>query len=308
MHPPVLPKKRRRTGSLVRCHPMTQILDLMRTLRSMPPLPNVAQRVLAIVRDPDYSIDNLVGVVRTDPALTTRILKLSNSSLFGIAREVTTVSDAVAYIGTRNLVKLVLVTCTAAYFQAARGRGFAAPAELWRHTLACATACQFLAERCGYEQPATAFTAGILHNVGKVAISQVIAPEVLEGIDGLPAPDGGDWVDREKAALGIDHATASGIVTDNWNLPVELRRAVRQHHDHGLLNQDELTCILHVADQTCLRLGIGAAFPTMDYAVDAAARGVLHLGDDDLEAVAAHVTEELTRSAELLNLDALDGR
>src|SRR5678815_4963252 len=96
---------------------MSQMVQIMRALRSMPPLPNVAQRVLQIVREPDYSIDNLVSVVKTDPALTTRILKLCNSSLFGVSREVTTVADAVAYIGTRNLVKLVLVTCTASYFK-----------------------------------------------------------------------------------------------------------------------------------------------------------------------------------------------
>src|SRR5207237_1434487 len=108
-------------------------------------LPNVAQRVLQIVRDPEYSIDTFVCVVKTDPALTSRILRLCNSSLFGVSREVTTVGDAVAYIGTRNVVKLVLVTCTANYFKAARGTGFASPRELWRHSMACATACQFLA-------------------------------------------------------------------------------------------------------------------------------------------------------------------
>ncbi len=92
---------------------MSQLVQVMRTLRSMPPLPNVAQRVLQILRDPEYSIDGLVQVVRTDPSLTTRILKLCNSSLYSLSHEIASVSDAVAYLGTRNLVKLVLVSCTA---------------------------------------------------------------------------------------------------------------------------------------------------------------------------------------------------
>jgi len=288
---------------------MSQLVQIMRALRSMPPLPNVAQRVLQIVREPDYSIDSLVSVVKTDPALTTRILKLCNSSLFGVSREVTTVADAVAYIGTRNLVKLVLVTCTANYFKAARGTGFASPRELWRHTMACATACQFLAERCGYDQPVTAFTAGILHNVGKVALSQVVDPELLQRAALQSAAPDADWVARERELLGLDHANAGGIVTESWNLPVELRRAVRQHHDGDQLAQSgELTCLLHVADQAVLQMGIGVVFPDNEYAVDPRALQQLHLDETAVEAARAHVTEEFTRSAELLNLEGVVSR
>jgi HD-like signal output (HDOD) protein len=287
---------------------MSQLVQIMRALRAMPPLPNVAQRVLQIVRDPDYSIDGLVSVVKTDPALTTRILKLCNSSLFGVSREVTTVSDAVAYIGTRNMVKLVLVTCTANYFKAARGRGFASPGELWHHTMATAAACQFLAERCGYDQPATAYTAGILHNVGKVALSQVVDAELLQQA-AMQGPTAGDWVLREQKLLGLDHAQAGGIVTESWNLPVELRRAVRQHHDGEQLAQSgELTCLLHVADHAVLQMGIGVVFPDSSYEVAPEALRQLHLDETDVEAAQAHVTEEFARSAELLNLEGVASR
>jgi HD-like signal output (HDOD) protein len=288
---------------------MSQLVHIMRALRSMPPLPHVAQRVLQIVRAPDYSIDNLVSVVRTDPALTTRILKLCNSSLFGVSREVMTVADAVAYIGTRNLVKLVLVTCTASYFKAARGGGFAAPRELWRHTMACATGCQFLAERCGYEQPATAYTAGILHNVGKVALSQVVDPELLQRIAIETSDPDADWVARERELLGMDHASAGGIVTESWNLPVELRRAVRHHHDPDQMAQaSELTCLLHIADHAVLQMGIGVVFRDMNYPIHPRALDQLHLNETDVDATRAHVTGEFERSAELLNLDGVAGR
>src|SRR5438552_10470942 len=119
---------------------MGQLVQIMRTLRTMPPLPDVATRVLAIVRNAEYSIDALVGVVRTDPVLTTRILKICNSSVYSLAQPITSVSDAVAYLGSRNLVKLVLVSCTASYFKNLPLNSYAAPTELWRQTVATATA------------------------------------------------------------------------------------------------------------------------------------------------------------------------
>ncbi|MBK8099287.1 MAG: HDOD domain-containing protein [Planctomycetes bacterium] len=288
---------------------MSQLVQVMRSLRTMPPLPGVAQRVLQIVRDPDYSIDTLVSVVRTDPALTTRILKLCNSSLYGLSQEIASVGDAVAYLGTRNLVKLVLISCTSSYFKRVGVNGYVDPAELWKHTLCCASVCQFLAERSGYEQPATAFTTGILHNVGKVALAQVV-DDVIVDVPALLAGDPGlGYLEIERKVVGLDHANAGGIVTESWSLPTELRRAVRNHHDPALIRGDgDLTALLHVADQMVLGMGIGAPFAGLTWTIDPTALDKLHLTDADLEGARTHVTEELVRSAELLNLDTLDGR
>ena len=114
---------------------MSQLVQIMRTLRAMPPLPEVASRVLSIVRDPEYSIDALVGVVRTDPGLTMRILRICNSSLYSLAQPITSVSDAVAYLGSRNLVKLVMVSCSTSYFRNLPANGYADPAGLWRQSM-----------------------------------------------------------------------------------------------------------------------------------------------------------------------------
>ena len=86
----------------------------------MAPLPTVARRVLAIVGDPEYKIDSLVHIVRTDPALTGRILKLTGSALFALENEITSVGQAVVFIGTRNLVKLVMLSCSEGSFASVR--------------------------------------------------------------------------------------------------------------------------------------------------------------------------------------------
>ncbi|MEQ1633442.1 MAG: HDOD domain-containing protein [Planctomycetota bacterium] len=274
----------------------------MRTLRSMPPLPDVAARVMAIVGTQEYAMTDLVAVVKTDPALTTRILKLCNSSLFGLAREVNSVSEAVTYIGSRNLVKLVLVTCTGSYFRNLPQNDYADPAQMWQQTLACSTACQALAERVRYPQPSAAFTAGILHNIGRIALLQVLDPSVLamaarELVDTTAQP-----LEVERRIFGIDHAEASGIVTDAWNLPMELRRAVRNHHDDvHIASDDPLTALLHTADELVMSLGLGDPQPLRPHTPSAAAMQRLALGMDELQTVGQLVETELARVGKLLN-------
>lgn len=283
---------------------MTQLTEIVRTLRTMPPLPHVAQRVLETVRDPEYSIDELVGLVRTDPSLTARILKLSNSALYGLSTEVASVANAVAYLGTRNLVKLVMVSCAANHFSMAGSSKYTEPKTLWRHTFACAVACQWLANRSGYPQADTAFTAGILHNIGKIALSQMADDALFAGVKAE-----GDHADVERTLFGIDHATAAGVVVDAWGLPRELRRAVRSHHDEEQLGgESPLPAILNLADTLVLAAGIGNPFPKLPLSISTMALDRLHLTLADTEAATAHVAAELARSEELLNLGVLAGR
>lgn len=288
---------------------MTSIVKIMRSLRTMPPFPDVAARVMAIVRDPEYALGDLVGVVRTDPALTTRILKLCNSSLFGLARDVTSVAEAVTFIGSRNLVKLVLVSCTGSYFRNLPANDYADPTAMWQQTLACSTACQMLAERIRYEQPTTAFTAGILHNIGRIALLQVVEPNLLaEAARELRDP-GASPVEVERRVLGIDHAAAAGAVTEAWNLPTELRRAVQNHHDELLLDSDDrLTALLHTADELVMKLGIGDPQPLRAHAPATPALRRLGLAVEDTDAVGELVVAELARVGKLLNPEPASSR
>lgn len=283
---------------------MNQLAEIVGALQRMPPLPQVAQRVLTIVRDPDYSVDELVLLIRTDPTLTARILRLCNSAQSGRKQEVGSVADAVAFLGTRNLVKLVLVSCTATHFARTRSSPYTDPATLWQHTLAVAMACQWLARRCGFAAADTAFTAGILHNLGKIVLSQLADPTTFPA-----APTGPSHTAVEQQLFGIDHATAAGIVVDAWGLPRDLRRAVRSHHDAEHATADgPLPAILELADTLVLTAGIGNPFPGVPLVIAPTTLSQLHLEPADVDTATAHVLGELQRSAELLNLGSLTSR
>ncbi len=287
--------------------PTQEILCAVKAVR---PLPDVAHRVLRIVQNADYAIDDLVSVVRTDPTLVARVLRLCNSARSGLDTEITSILDAIAFLGSRNLVQLVLVTCTAGMFAGTRGSRYSDPTTLWQHSIACAFACQALATRTGEAVAATAFTLGILHDVGKIAMSRVADEgRFLAVLSDSASVAMLDHVALEQRAFGIDHATAAGLVAAAWQLPPTLTGALRSHHDDQVFDgEDALPAILHVADTTVLRAGIGNSFPTATTVLHEAALTRLGLRTRDLEALSDTLSAELAKAADLLNLDLAASR
>ncbi len=284
--------------------------EILRAVKTVRPLPDVAHRVLRIVQDPDYAIDELVGVVRTDPTLVARVLRLCNSARTGLEQPITSIGDAITYLGSRSLVQLVAVTCSAGMFAGSKGSLWADPTTLWRHSVACAFACQNLATRTGEAVGATAFTLGILHDVGKIALSRTTDESRLLGVLTKSDTDPNlDHIALERLAFGYDHAAIAGLVAEQWHLPAELAEALGSHHvDEIVAGENPLPAILHIADQVSLRAGIGNTFPRAPTLVSPDALARLSLRDSDLDSLSESLSRELTKAAELLNLDAAAGR
>lgn len=283
---------------------MHQVDQIRVNLKAMPPLPDVAQRLLVMLNDPDYAIDAVVDLVRLDPTLTARLLRLVNSAMFGNARSIMTVPDAIAYAGTRNLVKIVLVSCTAAQFAATPASRYADPGALWHHTLGCAFTSQHLAARVALD-PSLAFTAGVLHNVGKIAMARsgnAWRPELADTVDGAVH----DLCALERECFGIDHAQAAAVVATAWQLPPELAQPLAAHHDAE--PTDPLAAVLDLADTVTLAAGIGNPVAPRCPAPRPASLQLLELDDSDLQTATAHLMAEMQRSGELLNLDSFVGR
>ncbi|MCC6671616.1 MAG: HDOD domain-containing protein [Planctomycetes bacterium] len=283
---------------------MNALSRIQAIVSHIPPLPAVALKIMQVIADPEFSLDRLVRIVRTDPALTARILKLCNSSLFSLPREVTTVSDAVAYLGTRNVLKLVVVSCAGPYFREVDKGYLCRAGEIWRHSVACAIGCQLLADESGHVEPGSAFTTGILHNLGKIAVGQVLA-DSPDSLQNALKVQHGDFLEVERAFAGIDHAAAGSLVADAWSLPAEMRRAIRNHHDPEQILQDgELTAIVHVADILALQLGVGAGADGLEYPLCEEALDRLQLHGRRLATLRIGIMDEFERSADLVRLDA----
>jgi HD-like signal output (HDOD) protein len=213
-------------------------------------LPAVAMEVLRLTSEPKLDGRALKECLERDPALTTRILKVVNSSLFGLTRPATDLGQALALLGTRPLRMLVL--------------GFSLPKELftglaadvlaryWRRTLIKAVAARQLAEQVFHAPADEAFTAGLLQDIGLLALAQQLGEPYLRLVDHCQT-HGGDILDRELETLGFDHAVLSARLLSRWGLPPALSSALAVPHDSRRINQLEpeqrqLPQILHLAD------------------------------------------------------------
>jgi len=219
---------------------------------ALPTLPLVASRLLESIADPEAASSEEIGaVIALDPALTARTLKLANSDFYGFPRKVGTVDLAVVVLGPDTIRDLVL---GAAVFQTL-DPSRKTLTGLWSHSLACGVAARALADRIRYRLESEAFAAGMLHDIGKVALRQTY-PDRFDAAVALVREQGISMSVAERGVLGSDHAEVGGWLAERWGLPGDLVEAIACHHrpEQARLNT-ELTSLVHIADWLAGRTG-----------------------------------------------------
>lgn len=278
----------------------TSVLD---AIQELPPLPQNSVQILRLVNSPEFDREELVQLVSMDPALTARIIGLCNSSLFGLRQEVSTVSQAVGYLGSANLARLVVASCMAGYYKEVDDGYSAEPGEIWRHSVATAIAAQIIARQAGAESPGLSFTAGIIHNIGKICVSQCLK---ARGPDAAPDQAAGDsdFLSTERRLMGIDHCEAGARVAQNWSLPDALVEVCAHHHDAAkVLELGGPLAHVHIADILALQAGIGLGIDGLAYTLSGEVLDRVGLKIRDLDAITLQMVDELAKSQDLVKLE-----
>lgn len=149
--------------------------EIIAAVDEMPPFPQVVQRALQALTDPEYEVSGLVDILKVDQAVTANILKLCNSAYFGLPRKVASLKEAVVYLGANQLRQLLLSGAASKIYEKP-SEGYAVFAdELWRHALATAVMAQVLRRHLRFKiDENLIFTAALLHDVGKVVLSSFV--------------------------------------------------------------------------------------------------------------------------------------
>ncbi len=225
-------------------------------IKAFPAMPGAALKLLTLTDAPSATVQQIEDVLRQDPGLTANVLKLANSAYFGIPSKVGSVRQAVMLLGLKRLVQMVVATCASAIID--RGvPGYDLPAgELWRHSLAVSVAAKGLAGELKIQAADEVFTAGLLHDVGKLVLGQFVQEEYTDIKRALA--QGMTFEAAEAAVLGIDHAEIGARVLAQWSLPENIVHAVRWHHAPEKFGTvDIMLDVVHVANMLCLMIGIG---------------------------------------------------
>lgn len=194
--------------------------------KNLPTIPAVLARILQLSDSVDANGKDLIAVIEKDQALTGKMLRLANSAFFGQSRRVATIPRAVMLLGfstVRNLALGVKVWD-------ALGSGIARPRleELWLHSVACAMAAKALASKLRVGDPDETFTAGLLHDVGRLVLAMRFRDDYWNAVGGTTETEPVDALERQ--AFGIDHAEVGAWMLEAWALPPAIVEAVRVHH------------------------------------------------------------------------------
>ncbi len=219
--------------------------DVVRTLDDLPSLPAVVMELLNSIDQDDVDISVLAKKVSHDQALTAKTLRLANSSLYGLQVKVTTIQQAITYLGfqtTRNLITAAAVT---GCFAEGHCPGFDHKA-FWRHSIATAACAKVLARQMRFNQD-YAFTAGLLHDIGRLVLVSCFPNQYSVTIAYREEHDC-YLLEAERKVLGVDHVDAGMALAEHWNFSDTMRLAIAGHHDPEAPGAGFLAAIIHVAD------------------------------------------------------------
>ena len=195
-------------------------------LKSLPPFPAVAFQLLSLLDDTEVPMKKVVELLRIDPALSAEILRVSNSALYGLSRRIDNVSHAIVVLGT-DVVKRLALTVALGRFS----HSFLRNQSLrvcWDHSVACAVIAEKLAEAMG-EPEDRAYTAGLLHDVGRLALLACY-PAEYGNLMAVARESDFDELECERELFDIDHCAAGEWLGRQWNLPPEFVEAISHHH------------------------------------------------------------------------------
>lgn len=238
--------------------------ELLNRIDELPPLPAVAARVMSMAEDERTSAMDLAQVLATDQALTAKLIRISNSAYYGFARRISTVREAVVMLGFKQVRQVAVGASLMNTFK----RG--APGDpfdldlFWGHSVAVAVAAEGLAKKSFAVKPEDAFTAGILHDIGRLVLRQVLPDEFAQAVH-IARTGELTLHEAELECTGYSHDDVGRVLGDQWKFPGHLVEAVQCHHDETITaSADGLPGVVAQADRLILHYGLYCGYDLED--------------------------------------------
>lgn len=279
---------------------------LLKKIRDIPSLPEVVNRIIQLLGKPNTPASQIADLIAYDPGLTSRVLRMVNSAAYGFQRQISSVQHGIMILGFNTVRGLVLSTSIFKMLASRSSTGALEHKDIWEHSIATAIAAKITSRYLGIPDADDAFSAGMLHDVGKMVLDLYFTSDYLPVINEAKkknmAPHGKTFMALEKEMLGMSHTEIGAALAAKWKLPVAINQVIEFHHapERAKLCQP-LVFAVALANELAQYL-----------AIDEAERGdvkdfcspeiLAHfaLEKEMLEKLAAHIEEELSTTGDLL--------
>lgn len=279
-----------------------QLDRLIDGVEHLPPAPTVAAELLGLFSDPDRDIDRIVELISHDPSLTAEVIKRCNSAFFAGAEPAEDMMEAVTRLGFYEVYCMVIALVGSKAMKMAAGVGCLDPSKLWQHSVVTAATAATLARRVEVVE-AVAFTAGLLHDVGKLIFASVRTQEYAAMIEQAGC-HGPEFADAEIQAMGVSHSALGARLLSRWKLPENVCAAVLFHHDPPAAAApfQRLAASVNLANLWAHQVSENLELPTEDLAFDESSVELLQLPMTDTPLVVKQTQRAVERAKSLLSL------
>ena len=240
---------------------------------NLPAFSPASQQAVKLVNTENVKIPNLAAAISADQTLTIDLLRIVNSSAFGLPRQITKVQEAISYAGLDQTRRLIYAATARRMFGQRQSR------EMWQHSITSAFVAEGLAFFAdSYLDPYDAYLAGLTHDVGKTLLRTRFSKEYAAMISSMPPNEPWRLLEAERVTFSLDHAQVGAVMMEKWNLASDLCAAVKNHHNPAQPGQ-ALCQVLAIANQTAHQYDTPKEHRVFDHHVLSS----IHLRKDDAD-------------------------
>ena len=242
-------------GSINPATERERILEILDRAPEILTLPSIINEIMDVISRKSSSASDLTSIIESDPALTTRILTVANSAYYGFVKKISNISHAVVVLGFQEIQNITLSMSVLQMFDR-KGTEFSE--QLWRHSFSVGVGTRMIAQYLNMKIDGKYFVGGLLHDVGKIFISQYMTDTFHKLLSAIE-DDGNSYSyhSLEERIFGITHAEVGRILLSSWMFPPDVVNTVAHHHSPMSSNVDPIFSIcVHLADVLCTAKGI----------------------------------------------------
>ncbi|GJM18121.1 MAG: phosphohydrolase [Phycisphaeraceae bacterium] len=271
----------------------------IREISHIATLPEITLKIIDLVEDPSSTAQDLHKVISNDPALCSRILKVVNSSFYGLPGQIASINRAIVMLGLNAVKNIAIAASLAKLFRGGELTPNFSAKDLWTHSNATAAACKIICAELGLGLGDEAYLAGLIHDIGVMVEMQYDRNKLIEAVEACNADSDGvpttGMLETEEQVFGANHQDFGTALCEKWKFPATFAVVTGFHHRPADAPSESRTIvsIVHAADRIASEVVGGFRLDLPDLTIDKGVRETLGLTDDKITSVREKLVEAL---------------